>query len=106
VDIGVTEQRLNPEYRSWYRSTPTPALIDVETRQAVTITGTIAQAEADLSRAISNAVPGIAHYKGKDQRDEARKEVAKLRDVEAMLMDAEQRIARLKSAVNRGRPYP
>ena len=40
------------------------------------------------------------------ERDEARKEVAKLRDVEAMLMDAEQRIARLKSAVNRGRPYP
>jgi hypothetical protein len=40
------------------------------------------------------------------ERDEARAEVAKLRDVEAMLMDAEQRIARLKSAVNRGRPYP
>jgi peptidoglycan hydrolase CwlO-like protein len=38
-----------------------------------------------------------------DQRDEARR---KAEDVEAMLMDAERRIARLKSDVNSRSPYP
>ena len=74
VDIAVTDAIQNPNYRPLYRVYGAPALIDTEYKLGVTITGTVAQAEADLATAISNAVPAIAHYKGRDQRDEVRKD--------------------------------
>ena len=76
VDVGVTDVIRNPDFNIVYRSFPAPSLIDTEYKIGVPITGTVAQAEADLATAISNAVPAIAHYKGRDQREEARKDRA------------------------------
>lgn len=86
------------------RSIHAPALIDVGLRLGFTITGTIAQAEADLNAAISNQLPATARLRGQDRRAIARQastnaaaansvpalraEVARLADiVESMLED-------------------
>ena len=76
VDVGVTDTIQNPDFKLMYRSYVVPSLIDTEHKLSVTITNGIEQAEADLAAAISNAVPAIAHYKGRDQREEARKDRA------------------------------
>jgi len=72
IDIAVTDVQRNPDYDPWMRSVAVPALIDTETRQGVTITGTIAQAEADLATAISNAAPATIRERGTDVRSESR----------------------------------
>jgi hypothetical protein len=68
-DIGVID---NLDTFGWMRSWSAPAMIDTETRIGVTITGTVAQAEADLQIAISNALPAIARERGKDLKAEVK----------------------------------
>jgi len=72
VDIGDLDPVRNPDAAAWMRSYRAPALIDREARVGVAITGTIAQAEADLNRALTNQLPAIARERGKDIREESR----------------------------------
>jgi hypothetical protein len=106
VDIAVTDPIANPNYRASYRLHQAPALIDTRTRIGITITGTVAQAEAQLNAAISNQYPASVRFKNKDRKAEAagaaskaaaansvpalRAEVARLAElVESLLEDEE-----------------
>jgi hypothetical protein len=51
VDIGVTDTQKNPDFQLWLRNIEAPALADLNTRMIVKITGTVAQARADLRTA-------------------------------------------------------
>ena len=57
VDIAVTDSHENPNYRQLYRVYGAPALIDTEYKIGVTITGTVAQAEADLRKLKAWSIP-------------------------------------------------
>jgi len=75
VDVGNTDPIVNPDYRDYnrkiqLRSVGVPALFDVELGAGVTITGTVAQAQAALSNLVSVATPGKARRKGKIRKDE------------------------------------
>ena len=72
VDIAVTDQIANPNYRPLYRSFQAPSLIDTQFKLGVAITGTIAQAEADLAAIKAVQIPAIEREKGKDVKAEAK----------------------------------
>jgi hypothetical protein len=72
IDIGTTNDWRNPDYQPWMRGFSAPALVDVDARIGVAITGTVAQAEADLNRSLTNQLPAIARERGKDIREESR----------------------------------
>jgi hypothetical protein len=65
VDVGDTSEITNPDFRDFsqvvsLRSFPVPALVDTSSGIGVTITGSIAQAEADLAARYSSAYPNMA----------------------------------------------
>jgi len=72
IDIAVTDPARNPDYAPWMRQTAVPALVDVGTRIGVTITGTVAQAQAQLNVAITNQLPAIARERDNDVREASR----------------------------------
>lgn len=59
IDLAVRDRVANPDYAPWMLKYRTPAMIDAQTRIGVTITGTVAQAEADLAAAIKAAWPAL-----------------------------------------------
>jgi hypothetical protein len=71
VDIAITDPIANPNYRASYRLHQAPAIIDTRTRIGITITGTVAQAEAQLNAAISNQYPASVKFQDKDRKQEA-----------------------------------
>lgn len=73
VDVGQTNIALNPDYKLKLRSVAVPALWDMRYELGVTITGTVAQAEAELSARIAEQYPANTKFKNKDRRQEARK---------------------------------
>jgi hypothetical protein len=60
VDLADRDRLTNPDFAPWMLQWATPALIDRETMIAVHITGTVAQARADLRAAIVVARPAKA----------------------------------------------
>jgi len=72
VDLADRNRLTNPDFALWMLQWPTPALIDRETMIAVRITGTVAQAQAQLHVAIINQLPAIARERGVDVKEEAR----------------------------------
>lgn len=72
VDIAVTDEIANPNYRPLYRGFQAPALIDTQYKVGVTITGTVAQAEAQLAAIKAEQYPASVKLKDKDRRQEAR----------------------------------
>jgi hypothetical protein len=63
VDIGVTDTQKNPDFQLWMRNIEAPALADLNTRMIVKITGTLAQARADLRQAKQSAREAIPAHK-------------------------------------------
>lgn len=72
VDIAVTDEIANPNYRPLYRGFQAPALIDTQYKIGVTITGTLAQAEAQLAAIMAEQYPASVKFKEKDRRQEAK----------------------------------
>lgn len=72
VDVGVTDTVKNPDFKLLYRSYRAPSLIDTQYKIAVQITGTIAQAEADLAAIKAAQIPAIEREKDKDVKAEAK----------------------------------
>lgn len=72
VDIGVTDTTKNPDYKLMYRSYSAPAIIDTQYKIGVTITGTVAQAEAQLAAIKAEQYPASVKLKDKDRRTEAK----------------------------------
>ena len=54
VDLAVKDVLRNPDYQPWMLNHSTPALIDIQSKMAVRITGTVDQARADLQRLITD----------------------------------------------------
>jgi hypothetical protein len=50
VDVAEQRPELNPDFQLFLRSVRAPALFDLTSKLGVTITGTVAQAEADLNK--------------------------------------------------------
>jgi hypothetical protein len=63
VDIGITDAQKNPDFQLWMRNIEAPALADLNTRMIVKITGTVAQARADLRQAKQAAREAIPAHK-------------------------------------------
>lgn len=72
VDVGVIDTIKNPDYIPLYRLFSVPSLIDTQYKIAVQITGTIAQAEADLAAIKAQQIPAIEREKGKDVKTESK----------------------------------
>jgi len=72
VDLADRDRLTNPDFAPWMLQWATPALIDRETKIAVRITGTVAQAQAQLNAAITNQLPAISRDRDNDVRDVSR----------------------------------
>jgi hypothetical protein len=57
IDIAVTDVQRNPDYDPIMRVPAAPALMDVTHKIGVTITGTVAQAEAELNKLRAWSIP-------------------------------------------------
>jgi hypothetical protein len=71
VDLAITDVQANPSYAPYLRTLAAPAMFDQRTRIGITITGTVAQAEAQLNAAISNQYPASVRFANKDRKAEA-----------------------------------
>lgn len=106
VDLGDRPQWLAWAKQGYPVPVNYPSLVDTEYDSIVTITGTIQQAEADLSRAVSNAYPALVKYKAVPQKDAARtarqatesnpNKPAIYADLTAVLMQIEALIERIE----------
>ena len=68
VDVGVTDDARNPAYARYnaiyrLRGIKPPALIDLDDREGVTITGTLKQAKAELGLAKDGKLPEVKAYR-------------------------------------------
>jgi len=97
VDIGVTDKNANPDYQSWFRSFPAPALIDTQLGIGVSIITTLKQAEIDLGNLSSNNFPAIVRQRGKDVKQESRKSAQNAANANSVpaLRDEVKRVAEL-----------
>ena len=69
IDVGVLDAARNPDAAAWMRSFPAPALVDIPARIGVSITGTVAQAEADLAQLLKAAYPAQDKLRGVDRAE-------------------------------------
>lgn len=104
VDVGDIDPIRNPDWRDYnerfpLRSVKVPALIDLDVAVGVAITGTVAQAEIDLSRAISNQFPAIVRErKNPTSKEERNNRAANVRSANGW-NDGREQVARMAEEI-------